>query len=284
MVKTTSKIVAALLIGIMVFSAVAIYFERSVDSNMQVPYTVSEEPAGFNLDGKLMEHSFGSISDALNMSPDGVLEANYADVERAKSDRNMSLWVSALRPGPAQFDALYNSSTLKMYTAVLPQSFVYLSQISPEKTAFDYVKTEYRGYPVLSRLDLDVPGIVSVMGTPVVFAPKKMAEKVIDVSEGRAASALGRYSLLLSDVGNDEFQSVGSNKSFASQFYLGLHAVNGRYERTTVYINAPASTRGNITSKGGMFEKYDIHSDGNRIRVVAVSSNFSLMIDPANII
>jgi len=124
-----------------------------------------------------------------------------------------------------------------------------------------------------------------VMGTPVVFAPKKTAEKVIDVSEGRAASAFDQYRLLLGDVGNDEFQRVSSNSSFASQFYFGLHAVNGSYERTTVYINPTASTLANLTaiSGSGGFERYDIRSAGNRTRVVAVSTNFSLIVDPENI-
>jgi hypothetical protein len=190
----------------------------------------------------------------------------------------MIQWVITQLP-VNEVDSLYKSNTTKMYYAGLQNnSFLLLSTMFPERNDFEYIELPNTYPPILRRQEQGISGIYNIMGNPVIFAPPQTAIEVLNIiySPNKTATAYDQYEGLLSKVEPAPFQEINSNVSFAKQFYRGVKATNGSYERTTVYLNINSSTlkklnqlKANSTQSG--FTQYNITKSGNYTVVKAVS-------------
>jgi len=272
-------IIAGFLALTMVLSVFAYFFigpRSDYASQSNEPQTQTEK---FNPELWTVNQPFNSISDALSITPYGVVSANYVDLESMTPQ--MIQWTRQDISLISEVDSLYKSNTTRLYYAGLTdgtnKSFLLLSTMYPEKNDFDYIvlPNTYLGHYVLRRQDT---GGINVMGTPVIYAPPNTAVEVLNIitSLNKTVTAYDQYEGLLNKVEPAPFQTINSNVSFADQFYLGIRETNGSYERTAAYLNVNASTlkklnllKANSTQKG--FEQYDINRTGNytTVRIVA---------------
>ncbi len=272
------KILALFLILTMVFSVFAYMFSGPVNNSTQEenPETqqVKYDPALWNVHEPF---PFDSINDALNLTPVGTEIASYADLERMSPQ--MVQWTKTELP-VTEVDSLYNSNTTRIYYSRIKEnkneSFLLLSTMYPEKNDFEYIV--YPNTGILRRLDTNA---INILGTPVIYAPDdRTADGVVNIinvaaSLNKTNTSYDRFAGLLDKIDPAPFQTVNSNVSFASQFYIGVREINGSYERTTAYLNLNSSSMKKLeqlkanSSQNG-FAQYNITKSGNytTVRIV----------------
>lgn len=252
----------------MVFSIFAyIFLGPRSELTQQTPEPTPPEEK-YNPEYWVINQPFYSISDALNMTPPGVVFANYTDIESMTPQ--MIQWVrNEGLPLINEVDSLYKSNTTKMYYAGLPgvRNFLLLSTMSPERNDFDYIVISGVSIPILRRQDT---GGINIMGTPTIYTNDETANEVLNIiySQNKTNSSYDQYEGLLSKVEPAQYQTISSNVSFASQFYMGIGTINDTYVRTTAYLSINSSTlaklnrlKTNSTQRG--FEQYNITRSGN---------------------
>lgn len=276
------KLLAAFMILIMIIVPVAYVVTSTRSELAQKPEQQSQQEK-YNTEFWSVNQPLYSISDALNMTPYGAMTADYVDLESMTPQ--MIQWTRMELPILNEVDSIYKSNTTRMYYASLQYgkntSFLLLSTMFPEKNDFEYIVplwAPYKGYYILQRQEQGISGLFNIMGTPVIFAPPQTAIDVVDIitSLNKTTTAYDQYEGLLSIVEPASYQLINSNVTFANQFYLGVRAANGSYERTTAYLNINSSTmkklnqlKANSTQKG--FAQYNITRSGNYTIVKIVS-------------
>ncbi len=258
------KLLAAFMILIMIIVPVAYVVTSPRDELTPQTNEQQSQQDKYNPEFWVVNQPFYSISDALNMTPDGVATADYADLESMTPQ--MVQWAKTQLPVD-DVDTLYKSNTTKIYFAGLQNnSFLLLSTMFPEKNDFDYIVLPGTSY-ILRRQDT---GAINILGNPAIYASDKIASKVLGIisSTNKTTTAYDRYEVLLSKAEHAQFQTISSNVSFAKQFYMGVREINGSYARTTAYLNLNSSTlkklnqlKANSTQKG--FAQYNITQSGN---------------------
>ncbi|VVB84677.1 Uncharacterised protein [uncultured archaeon] len=224
---------------------------------------------------------FYSISDGLNITPPGALNADFVDLESMTPQ--MAEWAKSVKPILAEVDSIYNSNTTKMFYSDIKngsnRSFLLLGTMYPMKNDFQYVMVDsYYGNPLLIRQENGLQGFYMVLGTPIILAPQQTVINVIDIttSLNQTVTSYNKYRGMLSKVPEAPFQTISANVSFAKQFYMGIRMNNGSYERTTGYLDANSTIlkkfeqlKTNSTQRG--LSRYDIKTSGN-YTIVQVSS------------
>jgi hypothetical protein len=273
------KILAAFLVITMLGSVFAYIFIGQKDNTNSETVNPNANLEKYNPEFWTVSQPFNSISDALSMTPPGVEEAYYVDLE--SMTLQMTQMVDPNIKGLIQDvdTRLYKSNTTKLYYAGLKDrnngSFLLLTTMFPSKNDFDYIVLPNTNN-ILQRQDT---GAINIMGTPVIYAPtEKVASDVLEIIYGlnKSVTAYDQYENLLSKVEPAPYQILNANVSFARQFYIGLNLVNGSYERTTAYLDANSSvlkkinqSKANSTEKG--FEQFSINQSGNYTIVKIVS-------------
>ncbi len=275
------KLLAAFMILIMIVVPLSYMV---IDRNASTQPTPEQTPPEdkYNPEFWVINQPFYSISDALNMTPYGVINANYADLDGMTPQ--MEQWTRQSLPVINEADSIYKSNSTKLYYSNIHydknNSFLLLTTMSPEKNDFEYIVLPSTGIPILVRQEQQLRGLYNIMGYPVILAPPSVAVGVLNIiySQNKTATAYDQYEGLLSDVEPAQFQLINSNVSFASQFYMGIGTVNGTYERTTAYldINPNNFTRLdqlsiNSTQRG--FEQYNITRSRNYTIIKIASSD-----------
>ncbi len=258
------KLLAAFMILIMIIVPVAYVITSPRDELTPQTNEQQSQQDQYNPEFWVVNQPFYSISDALNMTPDGAVTASYADLESMTPQ--MVQWAKTQLPVD-DVDSLYKSNTTKMYFAGLQNnSFLLLSTMFPEKNDFEYIVVPGTNY-ILRRQDT---GAINILGSPAIYASDKTANKVLGIisSTNKTTTAYDQYEVLLGKVEPAPFQNVTSQISFADQFYMGVREINGSYARTTAYLNLNSSTlkklnqlKTNSTQKG--FAQYNITQSGN---------------------
>jgi hypothetical protein len=272
------KILAAFLVVTMLGSVFAYMFIGKNDNTNSETVTPDINLEKYNPEFWTVSQPFNSISDALSMTPPGVEEAYYVDLE--SMTLQMTQMVDPNIQGLIQDvnTRLYKSNTTKLYYAGLKDgnngSFLLLSTMFPFKNDFEYFVIP--NTTILQRQDT---GAINIMGTPVIYAPtEKVASDVLEIIYGlnKSVTAYDQYDNLLKNVEPAPYQILNANVSFAKQFYIGINLVNGSYERTTAYLDANSTvlkkinqSKANSTEKG--FEQYSINQSGNYTIVKIVS-------------
>jgi hypothetical protein len=284
--QDANKLMAFFLAFIMVGS-VFFYFIFPLIPDQQIEEEIEHDH--YDPEFWTFDQPFGSISDALNITPVGAESASYIDLESMTPQM-----AQEIRKDPliGQLDNIYKSNTTKMYYANLidgnNRSEMLLSTMYPEKNDFEYIVIE-NSYPlILKRLDMN--GYYNVMGTPVLLAPGDTIMGVLSIvdSLNETNTSYDQYKMLLSKVPGAPFQSITSNVTFAKQFYSGIRLNNESYERTTAYIDANLTLlkkldqlKINSTERG--ISRYDIIKSGNFTMVQMYSQDmYAVLMEEAN--
>ncbi len=262
--QTANKIIAVFLAFTMLLSVAALFFSGSRSNNDETPVNApltneEQEQALWSFNEPLY-----SISDGLKITPPGAVSAEFIDLNSMTPQ--MMQWAKQLKVDLVNYpilswtDNLYNSSTDKLYYAHLKEgqneSFLLLNNIYPQKINFQYEKDQ-SGFPpaylnqyLLIREDEEFKNIINVMGTPSVFAPWPIVEKVINITvlkNNATKTAYDEYEGLLTYSENAPYQMIASNPGFADQIYIGIKKNNDSYQRTTVYMNLNSTSMKNLT-------------------------------------
>lgn len=272
--QTAYKILAAFMILVMIIVPVAYVLTSPRSQTEQETPQQTPQQGKYNPEYWTMNQPFYSISDALNMTPVGVVLATYTDLESMTPQ--LMQWARQDVTVINEADTIYNSTTTKVYYAALKEgennSFLLLSTMSPEKNDFGYIEypQQIAGNYILVRQEQGLSGLYNVMGTPTILAPEDTLVGVFKIitSLNKTATAYDQYAGLLSNTEPAPYQMLSSNVSFAKQYYMGVGLNNGSYERTTAYLDLNSTTlkklnqlKANSTEKG--FTEYNITSGGN---------------------
>jgi hypothetical protein len=285
------KLLAFFLAFTMIFSIFAYIFINPQDNTQQ--QTEDKTQTYYDPEFWTFDQPFNSISDALNITPQGAQSASYVDLE--KMTPQMGQWARQAQPILNEVDTIYKSNTTKMYYSDLKygnnSSFLLLSTMDPLKNDFQYMFIDsYYDHPLLVRQDGGLQGFYNVMGTPVILAPPQTAIEVLDIttSLNETITSYNRYKGMLNLVPHAPFQTITSNITFAKQFYMGVDQNNKSYERTTGYLDLNSSVmkklnqlKTNSTQKG--FSQYNITKAGN-YTIVKVSGQdmFAVLMEEVN--
>lgn len=272
--QTGYKILAAFMILVMIIVPVAYVATSPRSDTEQENQGQESQQEKYNPEFWTMNQPFNSVSDALNMTPEGAVSVNYADLESMTPQ--MVQWVRSNLPTLNEVDSIYKSNTTKMYYADLSDgknsSFLLLSTMYPERNDFDYIVSPYSygNHRLLIRQEQGLNGLYNIMGTPVILAPGGTLSGVLEIitSLNKTETAYDQYAGLLGKVEPAPFQIINSNVSFAKQYYIGIRVDNGSYEKTAAYLNLNSSTlkklnqlKTNSTQNG--FSQYNITKSGN---------------------
>jgi len=220
------------------------------------------------------DQPFGSISDALNITPPGAVTADFVDLEDMTPQ--MVEWAKSVKPILSEVDTIYKSNTTKMFFSEMRygnnRSFLLLSTMDPPKNDFQYIFADsYNSHPLLIRQEEGLQGYFNVMGTPVVLGPQQIVIEVLalTVSLNETVTSYDNYKGILTKVPDAPFQTLTSNVTFAKQFYMGIRLNNGSYERTTAYLDANSTVLKKLnqlktnSTQREIFSQYDIKTSGN---------------------
>lgn len=231
--------------------------------------------------GKQVQHEFNSIADGLEMSPEGVTDAVYVDLQKAKGTPMEAVFGNEQT---MNVSFSYGADVTKRYGASYGnESGFELHQIPEQKISIpvDTQAMPYEGYQILNRFN-GTYDVWNVVGSPTIIGPIDTVMGVINVLEGNETSAT-EYDQLLSqaDFEGSIYQEVStktnSSEIPAEQYYRDLKKMdNGSYVQTSIYLNpepevnekisayqANSSERGvtyNITTRDN-FTKLIISSD-----------------------
>lgn len=280
------KYLAIFLAVTMFLSAFMIYFSATGNNNdndspasetgedfMTVPFS--------QIPGKQVQHDFNSIIDGLEMSPEGVTNAIYVDLQKTEGTPLEAIFGNRQT---MNVSFSYGADVTKRYGAsYADESGFELHQIPEQKIdmPLDTQAMPYEGYQILDRTN-GTYNIWNVVGSPLIIGPIQNVANVINVLEGNATSS-SEYGQILSqaDPEGSIYQEVvtktNSTDIPAEQYYMDLKKLDdGSYVQTTIYLNpepevdekiavyqANSSERGvayNVTTLGNI-TKLEISSD-----------------------
>ncbi|WP_440947177.1 hypothetical protein ACSAZL_02490 [Methanosarcina sp. T3] len=280
------KYLAIFLALTMFLSAFMIYF-TAIGNNNDNDVPASETGENFvtvpfsQIQGKHVQHDFNSIIDGLEMSPAGVTNAKYVDLQRTEGTPLESVFGNGQT---MNVSFSYGADVTKRYGAsYADESGFELHQI-PEQKINIPLGTQampYEGYSILDRTN-GTYNIWNVVGSPSIIGPIQNVANVIGVLEGNSTSS-SEYDQILSraDPEGSIYQEVvtktNSTDIPAEQYYKDLKKLDdGSYVQTTIYLNpepevnekiavyqANSSERGvayNVTTLGNI-TKLEISSD-----------------------
>lgn len=244
------KYLAIFLALTMFLSAFMIYFTATGNNkNDDNDVTTSETGADYvtvqfsQIPGKHVQHDFNSIIDGLEMSPEGVTNAIYVDLQKTEGTPLEAIFGNGQTMN-ASFS--YGADVTKRYGAsYADESGFELHQIPEQKIDVPLQNTStmpYEGYQILDRTN-GTYNIWNVVGSPSIIGPIQSVANVISVLEGNATSS-SEYDQILSqaDPEGSIYQEVvtktNSTDIPAEQYYMDLKKLDdGSYVQTTIYLN-----------------------------------------------
>lgn len=277
---------AIILAVIMFFSVFLILFNgTSTDSNNNTPTPVTENKSSTvpfsQIPGKQVHHQFNSIADGLNMSPEGVVFAEYVNIQNIKGTPLEQSYENTT----ANLKQFYGADVTKLYTANYADGSEFELHAIPQQRILNnsFVPVPYHSYYLLSRGSSGEAW--NVIGSPVVLGSRQTVKNVIDVLEGNATSTT-QYNGILNQVDPENviIQEVAMKTNYtmeavADQYYMDLRKQDdGSYAQTSLFMNLKPDVAKNITalqttsSERGV--KYNITSSGSITKLV-ISSDFN---------
>lgn len=201
--------------------------------------------------GKHVQHDFNSIADGLEMSPEGVTNAVYVDLQRTEGTPIEAVFGNRQT---MNVSFSYGADVTKRYGASYGnESGFELHQIPEQKISMP-INTKampYEGYQILDRTN-GTYNIWNVVGSPAIIGPIQTVASVISVIEGNE-TATTEYNEILShaDLEGSIYQEVveqtNSSDIPAEQYYRDLKKLdNGSYVQTSIYLNPEPEVNENI--------------------------------------
>lgn len=203
--------------------------------------------------GKHVQHDFSSIADGLEMSPEGVTNAVYVDLQKTEGTPLESVFGNRQT---MNVSFSYGADVTKRYGANYGnESGFELHQIPEQRISMpmDTKAMPYEGYQILDRTN-GTYNIWNVVGSPAIIGPIDTVAGVINVIEGNETST-AEYDQILSqaDLEGSIYQEVvkktNSSDAPAEQYYRDLKKLDdGSYVQTTIYLNPEPVVNEKITA------------------------------------
>jgi len=228
--------------------------------------------------GKQVHHQFNSIADGLNMSPEGVTNAIYIDLQKSKGTPLEQVFNNT------DMNNFYGAEVTKRYRPDYANGSGFeLHQILGQKILIPWGAVPYHSYNLLARTN-NTYDLWNVVGNPVILGSRQSVKSVIDVLEENATST-SEFNQILSHAEPEDviFQEVATKTNTtnipAEQYYRDLKKLDdGSYAQTNIFLNPELGVSKNITalqensSKRGV--TYNVTISGN-ITKLKMSSDFA---------
>lgn len=285
------KYMAILLAVIMFFSVFLILFSGSSNVNNSNNNEASTPAVETNtstipfsqIPGKQVHHQFNSIADGLNMSPDGVIGAQYIDLKKTSGTPLEQSFGNT-----TTFEPLYGADVTKQYVAYYPDGDMFELHLVPEQKILNnsFLPVPYHGYELLERGSSNNT-FWNVVGSPVILGSRQSVKNVIDVLEKNATSTT-EFNQIMSQVNPEDviIQQVAVKTNYttnyiADQYYNDLRKLdNGSYEQTSLFLNVKPDFARNITAlQANSSERgvtYNVTTSGNITKMVLIADYKSL--------
>jgi hypothetical protein len=217
------KYLAIFLALTMFLSAFLIYFTATgSNNNNDVPTSETGEElmtVPFSqVPGKHVQHEFNSIINGLEMSPDGVTNAVYVDLQKTEGTPLESVFGNRQT---MNVSFSYGADVTKRYGASYDnESGFELHQIPEQKISVP-ANTQvmpYEGYQILDRTN-GTYNIWNVVGSPTIIGPIQNVASVLSILEGNATSTI-EYDQILSQADQIPLSSPPNNTTEISKSWI----------------------------------------------------------------
>jgi hypothetical protein len=283
------KYLAIFLAVTMFFSAFLIYFTATGSKTNSNDNPSTSETGGepiiilfSQVPGKHVQHQFNSIADGLEMSPEGVTNAMYVDLQKTDGTPLESIFGNEQT---MNVSFSYGADVTKRYGASYGNESGFELHEIPEQKILMPMDTQampYEGYQLLDRTN-GTYNIWNVVGSPAIIGPVQTVMGVINVLEGNETSTTD-YNKILSQADPEGiiYQKVdkktNSSDVPAEQYYKDLKKLDdGSYVQTSIFLNPEpevnkkiAAYQANSSERG---VTYNVTNEGNITKLV-MSSDF----------
>jgi hypothetical protein len=283
------KYLAIFLAVTMFFSAFLIYFTASSKTDSNDENSTPETNGNFvsvpfsQVQGKHVQHQFNSIADGLEMSPEGVTNAEFVNLLKTEGTPLESVFGNRQT---MNVSFSYGADVTKRYGASYGNESGFELHLIPEQkinVPMDTRAMSYDGYEILDRTN-GTYNIWNVVGSPAIIGPVQTVMSVIDVLEGNETAST-EYNQILeqADLEGSIYQTVGKKTNTsdipAKQYYKDLKKMDdGSYVQTFIYLDPEPEVNEKIqayqanSSERGV--NYNVTTNGNITKLV-ISSDFA---------
>ncbi len=249
--------------GIMILSAFAGFILRGSDEGTNVVATAGPVSLDtFGVQGRLVDSSFNSLEDTLQMSPENTTMAYWLNLSAPKNLTDAAQ--AALPPSLALSygSQLYPVKIEKFGAAFFNKTFAEFHWIRPFRVGYDGIVMPYEGYMMIPSS----PDYSSVMGRPVVFGPNKGVEGVLSVISGSNLSS-DKFTLPQGEIADLQIAILGRGAAGIKtslnatlggyqESYLGVSKIDSGYSFDAKYLKPEAGTKDKIKALAGKYGLY----------------------------
>lgn len=226
----------AILVGaVMILSAFAGFVLRGGDESQPIAQPTSLE--SFGVQGRLVDWSFDSLSDVLQMSPERTSSAYWLNLSVSS---NLTEAARAALPesfGLTFADRLYPVKIQRLASARFNDSWAEFHWINPFPVAYEGLVMPYQDFMMIPTS----ADYVAVMGRPTLFGPQKALESVLDVISGGFST--DRYTLAAGEAADLQVTMLGKASGLAKnlssgyrELYVGVSQLGEGYNVTARYL------------------------------------------------
>ncbi|KKG09551.1 hypothetical protein [Methanosarcina sp. 2.H.A.1B.4] len=253
------KYLAIFLAATMLLSVFVVLIQGSTNNNnddVPTPETGEEliTVPFSQIPGKHIQHEFNSIIDGLEMSPEGVTNAVYVDLQKTEGTPLEAIFGNRQT---MNVSFSYGADVTKRYGASYGNETGFELHQIPEQKISVPANTQvmpYEGYQILDRTN-GTYNIWNVVGSPTIIGPIQNVANILSILEGNS-TATTEFDQLLSqaDPEGNVYQEVAkrTNNSIdmsAEQYYRDLKKLDdGSYMQTSIYLNPKPEVNEKITA------------------------------------
>lgn len=237
----------AIFIGVMmILSAFPSFIMRGGNEAGIEPPTQTASVDAFGVQGKLVDTSFNSLEDVLQMSPESTTLAYWIDLGKSQNLTDAAREVLPTAIGLNYGDRIYQNNIERLGAAYFNGSSVEFHWIKPYRVAYNSLVVPYNGYMMIPQTsDYSI-----VLGKPVLFGSQKSLEGVLDIVSGGLPA--DKFTLPAGEQADLQVASLPDNKTSPSgkyqEFYLGVTKSDSGYSLSAKYLKPDSSTA--VKAKG----------------------------------
>jgi hypothetical protein len=230
----------AILVGaVMILSAFAGFVLRGGDESQPTLQPTSLET--FGVQGRLVEWSFDSLSDVLEICPESTASAYWLNLTVSNDLNDAARAVFPDSFGLRFGDKLYPVKLQRLASAQFNDSWAEFHWINPFPVAYEGLVIPYQDFMMIPTS----ADYVAVMGQPTLFGPQASLESVLDVISGGFSTdsftlAAGEAADLQVDVLGRASGRALNLSSHYRELYVGVSRAGEEYDITARYLAAAA--------------------------------------------